>query len=126
MSELERHFNVPDRLAGERLPDRYRQPHFLTEAGQLDRKREAGHVAHVRALHREAIEHAAAEAKHEFELNAWLDSRGRAASEAKFRLFRNAKESQSLAQDDPVLGAEFSIIDDEFFRDVRRRFDGWR
>jgi hypothetical protein len=127
MSDLERaRFHVPERMTEDHLPERYRQPNVFTEAGQLDRRHEAKHVVRMRDLQRDAIENAAGQAKQEFELNAWLDSRGRALSESKYRLLRNTRESEFLAGEDPVLKAEFSILDDEYFRDLRAKFTDWR
>jgi hypothetical protein len=126
MSDLERRsMQMPGRMSERDLPERYHQPSALTQAGQLDRRHEGKHVVRMRDLQRQAIEAAAEQAKQEFETNAWLECRSRALSEAKYRLLRNHKESAFLAEEDPVLQAEFGILDDEYFRDLRLKFNGW-
>jgi hypothetical protein len=126
VSDLERaRFQVPDRLTEHDLPDRYRQPGFFTPAGQRDRQHEGRHVVRMRDLQRDAIEGVAAQAWQEIELNAWIESRSRAMTDAKFEMMRTQRESEILAGEDPVLKAKFAILDDEFFRDLRSKFNRW-
>ncbi len=118
-------FNMPARMSEESLPQRYQQPGPLTQAGQVDRRHEGQHVVRMRDLQRDAVENVTAQAKQEFETNAWLEARGHALSDAKYQVLRNHKESQFLAEDDPMLKAEFGVLDDEFYRDLRLRFNHW-
>jgi hypothetical protein len=118
--------HMPARMSEQDLPERYGQPSALTQAGQRDRKAEGAHVVRMRSLQRDAIESAAEQAKQEFEMDAWLECRGRATSEAKYRLLRNHKESAFLAEGDAVLQAQFDLIDDTFYRDLRIQFNDWQ
>jgi len=124
---IEKHnFNMPARMSEQSLPDRYQQPAYFAPGGQLDRQHEGQHVVRMRDMQRDAIESATEQAKQEFELNAWIDCRGRALTEAKYRVLRNHKESQFLAADDPILQAQFGVLDDEFYRDLRIEFNDWK
>ena len=125
MSIERANFNMPARMSEESLPQRYRQPGVLTESGQIDRRHEGQHVVRMRDLQRQAIEAAAEQAKEAFEFEAWQEARGRALSDAKYQVLRNHKESAFLAEQDPVLQAEFGVLDDEYYRDVRLRFNRW-
>jgi hypothetical protein len=126
MGKLDRlGMQMPGRMSEQDLPERYQQPNTLTQAGQRDRRHEGKHVVRMRDVQREAVEFAAEQAKQEFEMDAWLECKGRALSEAKYRVLRNHKESQFLAAEDPLLQAQFDILDDEFYRDVRLGFNEW-
>lgn len=115
MSIERANFNPPERMGEQSLPDRYQQPGFFSEAGQLDRRHEEQHVVRIRDLHRQAVERIAAWSKWEMETDARLVSKRRVLSEFKYELVRNRKESQFLAGEDPILQAEFAILDDEYF-----------
>ena len=126
MSIERANFNMPERMSDQDLPQRYMQPGALTHAGQIDRRHEGQHVVRVRDMQRDAIERAAKQAQQEFELEAWLECRGRALSEAKYKLLRNHKESQFLAQDDPIMQGQYHLLDAEYFQELRIRFNDWQ
>ncbi len=126
MSDIEkRKMDLPSVMSEQSLPERYRQPSGFTDAGRLDRKHEGKHVVHMRDMQRDAIELVAGQARQEFVMNAYLECRGRALTDSKYRVLRNHKETQLLAADDPVLQAQMAVLDDEFFRDLRLKMIEW-
>ncbi|MCU1387854.1 MAG: hypothetical protein JWL72_1192 [Ilumatobacteraceae bacterium] len=119
-------FRLPARLTEESLPQRYQQPGFFAECGQLDRRLEGAHVARMRELQRQAIEDAAYHARREFNYSAWLHGRARAGADTKYQIFRNQKESEGLAGDDPIMRAQFGVIDDDIANDARLYLRQWK
>lgn len=116
----------PDRpFHNENLPERYQQPGFLSEAGQMDRRREGRHVVRVRDLQREAVEGAAEQARTAFVKIAEAEARRRVLTELKFNVHRAQKESQLLAGEDPELQAKFAVLDDDFFQAERISLHDW-
>src|SRR5688500_6492116 len=108
---IERFFNPAARGGDQYLAGRYRQPGALTEAGVFDRRQESKHVARIRDFERQAVEYSVEQQKRESDMCAYLSAKGRAVSEAKYLVLRNHKESQFLADADPVLQAQFGVLD---------------
>jgi hypothetical protein len=87
----------------------------------MDRRHEAEHVVAIRDEERRArglVVAAATEAAGDI---AWVEARARVNTEAKFALSRASKESMVIADGNPELQAEFSILDAEFFQQTRSR-----
>ena len=101
--------------------DRYGPPPALSRAGQIDRRHEGQHAVAIRDLEREARERVAMAAVEATGDIAWIRGRARVVSDAKFAIDRAGKESDLLAQDDPVKQAKYAILDDEFFNEARAR-----
>ncbi len=101
--------------------DRYGAPPALTRAGQIDRRHEGQHALAIRDFEREARERVAMAAVEATGDIAWIQGRARVISDAKFAIDRAAKESELIAQGDPVKQAKFGLLDDEFFAEVRGR-----
>lgn len=102
--------------------ERYREaPSPLTKAGQLDRRHEAEHVVAIRDEERRARELVTAAATEAVGDIAWIEARARVNTEAKYALSRASKESVVIADGNPELQAEFSILDAEFFQQTRSR-----
>lgn len=101
--------------------ERYQTPSPFGPAGRIDRRREAQHVVAIRDYERDARERvaeAAAEAAGDI---AWIEGRARVNTEAKYVIDRAQKESEVLAQGDPVKQAKYAILDDESFAQIRTR-----
>lgn len=101
--------------------ERYLPPSRLSHAGQVERRHEQDHVLAIRDYERAAREHVAESAMEAASDMAWMQGRARVNSEAKFAIDRAQKESEIIAQGDPMKQAKFGILDDEFFADVRKR-----
>lgn len=100
---------------------RYKAPPWTTQAGQVDRRHENQHALAVRDAERRARELVAAAAVETVGDIAWIQGRARVNSEAKFAVDRAQKESEIIAQSDPIKQAKFAILDDEFFAQTRTR-----
>ena len=117
---------IPFAAGGGNLPDRnrsrgpYNSPHWLTEAGQIDRRKEHEHVVAVRQAVRDVemvrLQVAQALAR-DF---AELDAHARRLTEQKFHLHRAHKESEILGADDAELRAKFAVLDDDQFARFRQ------
>lgn len=102
--------------------ERYRAlPSLFTLAGQRERRHEADHIVAIRDEERRARQQVAQAAVEAIGDIAWIQSRARVNTEAKYTLNRASKESQLLAEDNPELQAEFGILDAEFFQQTRAR-----
>jgi hypothetical protein len=101
--------------------ERYQAPPVLTRVGQLDRRHESEHALAIRDFERYAREGVAIAAVEAIRDVAWIQARGRVISETKFAIDRAQKESDIIAQGDPVKQAKFAILDDEFFNHARLR-----
>ena len=101
--------------------DRSQAPPVLTHAGQADRRHENEHVLAIRDFERDARERVAIAAVDAAGDIAWVQARARVNSEAKFAIDRAHKESQIIAQGDPIKQMKFDILDDEFFAQARLR-----
>ncbi len=100
--------------------ERYREaPPVFTKAGQVDRRHEAEHVVAIRDEERKARELVAGAATEAVGDIAWIQARGRVNTEAKFALSRAQKESMVIADGNPELQVEFSILDAECFQQTR-------
>lgn len=99
--------------------DRYQAPPPASRAGQLDRRHERHHVVAIRDMEREARERVARSAVEAAADIAWIQGRARVNTEAKFAIDRAQKESEVLAQGDPIKQMKFAILDDEFFSQTR-------
>lgn len=99
--------------------DRYQTPPPATRAGMLERRHERQHVVAIRDMEREARERVARSAVESAADIAWIQGRSRVNSEAKFAIDRAQKETEILAQGDPVKQMKYAILDDEFFSETR-------
>jgi hypothetical protein len=137
--EIEKAYNnlTPQQLAEVKLPERYKQPGFFTDAGQLDRREEGAHVVSMRGKQRRLIEAVAdqqmlaivaeaAEQRKEDEFNSWLFHRLQALDDAKSALRAAEISSNRKAGDNPVLRSEFAVLDAEFFQETDERLGAWR
>ena len=95
--------------------DRYQSPAKLTVEGQLDRRHERQHALTIRDYERGARKAVAAAALETARDIAWIQGRARVATEAKYALERAQKESDFMAQGDPIRHARFGILDDDLF-----------
>jgi hypothetical protein len=96
-----------------------RPPSLFTQAGVMDRQHEALHVLRLRDFDRklrELVAGAAVEAGGDI---AWMDARDKVNTEAKYGLHRAQRESQIIADSDPVLQAKFAMLDDDNFQEKR-------
>ena len=104
----------------------YASPHFLTQAGQADRRNEDAHVVSIRQAVRD-VELARVEVAKKLAIDqAEMDADARRVTEQKFHLHRAQKESQILGGEDPELRAKFAILDDTLFMLYRQRGLGGR
>jgi hypothetical protein len=101
--------------------DRYKSPPAISRTGQIDRQHEREHVVAIRDLERDARERVARSAVEAAGDIAWIEGRARVNTEAKFAVDRAHKESEILAQGDPIKQMKFAILDDEFFSQTRVR-----
>jgi hypothetical protein len=101
--------------------ERYEAPSTLTSEGQRERKHERKHVVAIRDFERDARERVAMAAVEAAGDIAWIQGRARVNTEAKYGIDRAQRESELLAQGDPVKQAKYAILDDEFFADTRMR-----
>lgn len=99
--------------------ERYQAPAPLSRAGRRDRRHEEEHALAIRDAERAAREAMAAAAVETVEDVVWIQGRARAISELKFAIDRAQKESEVLAQGDPIKQAKYGIIDDDFFAAMR-------
>jgi hypothetical protein len=97
----------------------YEAPHWLTDLGRTERGLEQAHAVQIRSATREIEVVQAREAVDLTRSMARLDSTARYATEVKFRLDRARRESRILAEDDPVLGQQFDIVDNLLFQHGR-------
>lgn len=109
---------LPDTTDSRSL-DRYARPSLMTAAGQLDRRHEADHIVRTRDAQRSALEGGAEQARAAYVKVARQEAMGRVTTEAKFKLHRAHKESAILAEDDPVLQAQFAALDDTLTQGLR-------
>lgn len=98
----------------------YNSPHWLTPAGQQDRKLESEHVVAVRQVMREVERNRLETAKNLAADLDQIESDARRTTEQKFALQRAQKESQILGGDDPELRAKFGVLDDDLFTRYRQ------
>lgn len=101
------------------IEHRFPQPHWLTVAGQQDRRADGEHSLAMREVGRRMELQAARTYERLAAEMVQLDADSRALSETKWRISRAQKESEVLAGENPELQAKFGILDDEFFK--RRR-----
>jgi hypothetical protein len=101
--------------------ERYETPPAASRQGQIERKHERKHVVTIRDYEREARERVALAAVEAAGDIAWIQGRARVNTEAKYAIDRSQRESELLAQGDPVKQAKFAILDDEFFAETRVR-----
>lgn len=123
---------MPFGKEGPRLPERdrsrgpYVSPHWLTPAGQLDRRNEAEHVVAVRQAVRD-VELARIEVAKRLTADLdVMDADARRVTEQKFHLHRAQKESQILGGEDLELRAKFGVLDDDLFARYRQMGMGGR
>ena len=98
---------------------RYQAPPLFSRAGWLERRHEGEHVLAIRDHERDVRERIAATAVETAYDLAWIQGRVRVNSEAKFLIDRALKESEIIAQGDPVRRAQFAILDDDSFGQIR-------
>lgn len=98
---------------------RYNSPPALTRAGQTDRRHEHDHALTIREYERQARERIAATAVETVGDIAWIQGRARVVSEAKFVIDRAQKETEILAQGNPIKQVKCAILDDELFSQIR-------
>jgi hypothetical protein len=98
---------------------RYQSPPMLSHAGQVDRRHENEHAVAIRDYERQAREGVATAAAEAVKDIAWIQGRARVVTEAKYAIDRAQKESEIIAQGDPVKQAKCSILDDESFAQMR-------
>ena len=117
---------MPFSQGGNQLSERDRNrgpnasPHWLTQAGQLDRRNEDTHVVAIRQAVRD-VELARVEVAKKLAVEtAVMDADARKVTEQKFHLHRAQKESQILGSDDPELRAKFAVLDDDLFARYRQ------
>lgn len=117
---------IPFAQGGPAMPDSprnrgpYASPHWLTQAGQLDRRSEEQHVVAVRQAMRDvelARIEVAKELAHDLDR---MEADGRKVTEQKYLLHRAKKESEVLGGDDPELRAKFAVLDDDLFARYRQ------
>jgi hypothetical protein len=101
--------------------ERYESPPAVSREGKLERKHERKHVVAMRDFERDARERVALAAVEAAGDIAWIQGRARVNTEAKYAIDRAQRESELLAQGDPVKQAKYAILDDEFFADTRVR-----
>lgn len=101
--------------------ERYETPPAVSREGQLERKHERKHVVAMRDYERDARERVAVAAVETAGDVAWIQGRALVNTEAKYAIDRAQRESELLAQGDPVKQAKYAILDDEFFADTRAR-----
>lgn len=121
MGDIERYMGSKVPSLRDALEDRFPQPTWLSEAGQLDRRNEGKHLVAMRQIGRD-IERRVAETYAEVTNELMqLDGEARLLTETKFRLERAQKESAVLAGEDPELRSKFAVLDDDFFQHRRSR-----
>lgn len=123
---------MPFSQGGSQLSERdrnrgpYASPHWLTQAGQLDRRNEDAHVVAVRQAVRD-VELARVEVAKKLAVElAVMDADGRRVTEQKYQLHRARKESEVLGGDDLELRAKFAVLDDDLFARYRQMGMGGR
>jgi hypothetical protein len=100
--------------------ERYNKaPNLFSQAGQVDRQHEGQHVVTIRDADRRARELVASAAVEAIGDVAWIEGRAKVNSEAKYAVHRAQRESQIIADGDPVLQAKFGLLDDDNFQEVR-------
>lgn len=103
----------------ERTGRYHKAPSLFSQAGQLDRKHEGQHVVAIRDADRRARELVAGAAVESVGDIAWMEGRAKVNAEAKYALHRAQRESQIIADGDPVLEAKFALLDDDNFQEIR-------
>jgi hypothetical protein len=105
--------------------DRFPAPPALSRAGQIDRRNENEHAATMRQLRRRAEADVARTAGRLFADVAEIEAAARVASETKFKLHDAHYRSRVLAGEDPVLQAQFAVIDDTLAQRLRSKLTGY-
>lgn len=103
------------------IQQRFPQPQLFSSGGLRDRQAESEHALAMRAVARGMELEMARTYARLVEEMGHVEAEARLQTELKWALVRNHKESQVMAGEDPVLKAQLSVLDDDYFHRWRAR-----
>lgn len=105
--------------------ERFEQPGFLTEAGQRDRRAVAQHQYEMRQIVRDTERRALQRASELYDALVTEAAEDLLMTDAKMRIQQQHSLSRLLAGEDPVLQAEFAVLDATRSQKRRERLLGF-